>query len=115
MKTNEKDYQSLVVEFILLILLEYILAHVAQVNGFALFSLMFVLLGCPNYRQSYRGKPSGKNYRRRQFEIGPVATKLYKIRRLARWQRSEWKLHYCPPRTNLELQLNCGEITQNKN
>ena len=30
-----------------------------------------------------------------------------------RWQRSKWKLHKPPLRTNLELQLNCREIILN--
>ena len=36
LKSNGKEYQALVVEFILLILLGYILVHIAQVNGFCL-------------------------------------------------------------------------------
>lgn len=31
-----------------------------------------------------------------------------------RWQRSDWRLHWPPSGTNQELQLNYGEIIQNK-
>ena len=37
-----------------------------------------------------------------------------KVEAEGNWWRSEWKSHWLPPRANLELQLNCGETTQNK-